>query len=101
MSARVTTKGLSCRKCELVLMAHLYTNLQKYRDSDGTNYLLGYCPGCRTPFRKELFDVEVVNRRTPTGVGSSIHLFQGTPTLDTFVRGEDADEGDGDNEGNY
>ncbi len=107
-SARITTKHLKCEGCALHLLAHLYNNLQKIHDStDGKTYLIGRCPGCTTPFRQGLYEVEVVNRRFPppqddrdrvnislSGVGSSVKLFAGSSTLDPMIRGNQDDEGE-------
>lgn len=76
---RITTAGLKCSHCSLYLLTHFYSHLQKIREETGKNYLMGECPSCTTPFRRELFDVEVVHRRVIfgdiSGVGSSLKLF--------------------------
>lgn len=84
VSARITTKGLSCQKCSLHILTHTYSSLTKYSE-EGKHYLVGRCPGCTTPFRTAMFEVEVVNRHPGSFVGSSIQLFSGKPTLDPFI----------------
>lgn len=85
-AARISTPKLRCKKCFLYILTHIYSKLQKVRDREnGKSYLIGNCPGCTTPFRQNLFEVEVINRRPLTGVGSSVKLFQ---PIDNMIRGE-------------